>query len=221
MTKISVHAIQTFPACNLNSDESGAVKTMMFGGTNRMRISSQSWKASVRETFHNGGDATLYATRTKRSPHLIIERALELNTELDRTDAEKFWEKVMSSILKSKKSEARARKKKDFKAQEAERERAERANNGGTTEVETAEEILSDALFTVSDAQVDAAAHVVLSAMAGKIADKDIKVKVIEALSGGVSGEQALFGRFFADEKKLCIDGVTNVAHAIGIIPMP
>lgn len=213
MTRVAISAVHTFPACNLNSDDNGAVKSMTFGGTQRVRVSSQAWKASVRENFRSSGDASLYATRTKRSPQMIIERAVEIDPSLNRDKAEKFLIEVLSTTLKSKKSAARASAKKAAKAKEAE--------DNGATEVK--EEILTDALFTISDAQVDAAARVVIDAVTNGTASKDVKDVIVEALSDaeGVSGEQALFGRFFADEKKLSIDAACQVAHAMGTCAMP
>ncbi|MFF7249769.1 type I-E CRISPR-associated protein Cas7/Cse4/CasC [Embleya sp. NPDC008237] len=45
---IEAHVIQTIPYSNLNRDDTNSVKTVQFGGVNRTRISSQSWKRAMR-----------------------------------------------------------------------------------------------------------------------------------------------------------------------------
>ena len=45
---LQLHALTTFPAANLNRDETGRPKTLQFGGTQRLRISSQSLKRAWR-----------------------------------------------------------------------------------------------------------------------------------------------------------------------------
>ncbi|MFW5421014.1 type I-E CRISPR-associated protein Cas7/Cse4/CasC [Nocardiopsis sp. CNT-189] len=45
---IDVHALQTLPYSNVNRDDLGSPKTVVFGGQERTRISSQSWKRVVR-----------------------------------------------------------------------------------------------------------------------------------------------------------------------------
>lgn len=45
---IDIHALQTVPYANLNRDDLGSPKTLMYGGAERTRVSSQSWKRVVR-----------------------------------------------------------------------------------------------------------------------------------------------------------------------------
>jgi CRISPR system Cascade subunit CasC len=45
---IDVHALQTLPYSNVNRDDLGSPKTLVLGGAERTRISSQSWKREVR-----------------------------------------------------------------------------------------------------------------------------------------------------------------------------
>src|SRR5712692_21255 len=45
---IQLHFLTTYPPANLNRDDSGRPKTAMFGGTQRLRISSQSLKRAWR-----------------------------------------------------------------------------------------------------------------------------------------------------------------------------
>ena len=52
---VDIHALQTVPYANLNRDDLGSPKTVIYGGAERTRVSSQSWKRVV-------------ATRWRRSP---------------------------------------------------------------------------------------------------------------------------------------------------------
>jgi CRISPR system Cascade subunit CasC len=61
---VDVHALQTVPYANLNRDDVGAPKTLIYGGTERTRVSSQSWKRVVRHEIERRlGDP---AVRTRR-----------------------------------------------------------------------------------------------------------------------------------------------------------
>lgn len=49
MKLIELHLLQSFPFTCLNRDDVGAPKTAYFGGVQRARVSSQSWKRAIRE----------------------------------------------------------------------------------------------------------------------------------------------------------------------------
>ncbi|MBT8339579.1 MAG: type I-E CRISPR-associated protein Cas7/Cse4/CasC [Desulfatitalea sp.] len=48
MNLIELHILQSFPVTCLNRDDLGAPKSAIFGGAQRARISSQSWKRAIR-----------------------------------------------------------------------------------------------------------------------------------------------------------------------------
>lgn len=48
---VDIHALQIVPPSCINRDDTGAPKTCIYGGTMRSRVSSQSWKRSIREEF--------------------------------------------------------------------------------------------------------------------------------------------------------------------------
>lgn len=48
MTVIDLHILQAYPPSLLNRDEMGQPKTVVFGGTTRTRVSSQSLKRAQR-----------------------------------------------------------------------------------------------------------------------------------------------------------------------------
>jgi CRISPR system Cascade subunit CasC len=61
---VDIHALQTVPYANLNRDDLGSPKTVIYGGAERTRVSSQSWKRVVRHEIERRlGDP---AIRTRR-----------------------------------------------------------------------------------------------------------------------------------------------------------
>jgi CRISPR system Cascade subunit CasC len=49
MKHLEVHIIQSVPVACLNRDDLNSPKTAIFGGVQRARVSSQSWKRAIRE----------------------------------------------------------------------------------------------------------------------------------------------------------------------------
>lgn len=49
MKYIELHILQSFPVACLNRDDLNSPKTAVFGGVQRARVSSQSWKRAIRE----------------------------------------------------------------------------------------------------------------------------------------------------------------------------
>jgi len=69
---IDIHALQTVPYANLNRDDLGSPKTLLYGGAERTRVSSQSWKRAVRHEIERRlGDP---AVRTRRLMEAVAER---------------------------------------------------------------------------------------------------------------------------------------------------
>jgi len=63
---LDVHALQTVPFANLNRDDLGSPKSLVYGGATRTRVSSQCWKRAIRlEVERAIGDP---AVRTRRVP---------------------------------------------------------------------------------------------------------------------------------------------------------
>ncbi len=60
-TFLQFHVLTTYPAANLNRDDTGRPKTMYFGGQERLRVSSQSLKRAIRtsDVFENALEGAL------------------------------------------------------------------------------------------------------------------------------------------------------------------
>jgi len=65
MELIELHILQSFPVTCLNRDDVGAPKSALFGGVQRARVSSQSWKRAIREMARELQPSLFSGTRTR------------------------------------------------------------------------------------------------------------------------------------------------------------
>ena len=88
-TFIQIHTLQTFPACNLNRGDDGRPKTLVYGGVERIRYSSQALKYALRnspELRKTLGD--VFGKRTKFLGRDIAKRLVEQNKASDEKATE-------------------------------------------------------------------------------------------------------------------------------------
>lgn len=72
-TFVDIHVLQTVPPSCLNRDDNGSPKVAQFGGVNRLRVSSQSWKRAAREMFSKTVDIRDQGKRTIQAVDLIAK----------------------------------------------------------------------------------------------------------------------------------------------------
>lgn len=96
MKLIELHIIQSFPVTCLNRDDLNAPKTAFFGGVQRARVSSQSWKRAIRELASKIQPELFDG---KRSHYFAkkIEHALEAEN-IDSVKAKENAEKIAKFI---------------------------------------------------------------------------------------------------------------------------
>ncbi len=93
---LDVHVLQTLPFSNVNRDDLGSPKTVVYGGAERTRISSQSWKRVVRHRVEETlGDP---AVRTRRIIGQIAERLVARGWEPEL--AEQGGRQIIQSAAK-------------------------------------------------------------------------------------------------------------------------
>jgi CRISPR system Cascade subunit CasC len=85
---LQFHALTAYPAANLNRDDSGRPKTVMFGGSQRLRVSSQSLKrawrtSSVFETHLSGR----VGKRTQRLGREVYDYLVEKGMDAGRAES--------------------------------------------------------------------------------------------------------------------------------------
>jgi CRISPR system Cascade subunit CasC len=71
---LELHVIQNVAPANLNRDDTGAPKDVVFGGHRRARVSSQAWKSAVRRSFATSFSDDELAWRTKRLADEVADR---------------------------------------------------------------------------------------------------------------------------------------------------
>ncbi len=85
---VDFHVIQTVPPSCVNRDDTGRPKTAVYGGANRARVSSQSWKHAMRIMFK-----TLFAEnngfRTLRAADIVAEKIKALDVSISDENAAK------------------------------------------------------------------------------------------------------------------------------------
>jgi CRISPR system Cascade subunit CasC len=95
---LQLHVLTAYPAANLNRDDTGRPKTLMFGGQERLRVSSQSLKRAIRtsDVFAEAMEGAL-GTRSNSFADSLVKalRAREMSDE-------KIAKRVGSVIEKDK-----------------------------------------------------------------------------------------------------------------------
>lgn len=182
---VNIEVIQPLPFSNANRDDAGQPKTVLFGGKDRGRLSSQSLKRAAR--FHgtaavsghkasDRSDSGFYRTRYIKS---LVEAALRTRHGDEKADASKD---AIEGLL----AKGSALGGPDGKKNE-----------------------LATTLVVLTTDEINAIADLV----AKQGAASNDEVKKILATSG--KKDIALWGRFFASDNDSTIDGSAQVAHAI------
>lgn len=182
---VDFSALQSVPAANLNRDDLGSPKTVRYGNTQRIRVSSQSWKRAMRQ----GIEAELgeKAARTRLLPNKVRAalEALDWSEEL----AAFAGSQVVTSVGKS----------------------GLKVEPGGHTSVllflpeRGIEELVT--LCTEYRAELEAGLG---KKKPGQLLPADKIVNVLKARTASIS----LLGRMLAEIPGANVDGAAQVAHA-------
>ncbi|APU15569.1 type I-E CRISPR-associated protein Cas7/Cse4/CasC [Actinoalloteichus fjordicus] len=197
---LDVHAIQTLPYSNVNRDDLGAPKSVMFGGVERTRVSSQSWKRAVRLHVDRAvGEDTV---RTRRVVRGVAERLTSSAWGWSRVDAEAAGLQVALSAGSGISLKA---------------EKNERGEQVQTTSVLL---LLPESGIDDLAALADQHRQEILAEEARPKKGKDNKIKPvlpskdIAEILGRRSGTINLFGRMLAELPGANVDGAVQFAHA-------
>lgn len=90
---LDLHVLQTVPPCCINRDDTGSPKSAIYGGVQRARVSSQSWKHAMRGMFTELFTEDQVSVRTKDPVRLV-------SVELERLGYGKDAEKAAIDALK-------------------------------------------------------------------------------------------------------------------------
>lgn len=83
MKHLELHILQTVPVSCLNRDDMNSPKTAIFGGVQRARVSSQSWKRAIRECAKE--QSTLFSGQRSR---LIVDPLKDALVNLGMNEAD-------------------------------------------------------------------------------------------------------------------------------------
>lgn len=225
MKHLELHILQSFPVACLNRDDLNSPKTAIFGGVQRARVSSQSWKRPIREmakdTLPNmaGQRTRLVVARLSHllekgglSPRLsscLAEIAASQISKLDsKKDANGFLKVTTLCFLSDFEFESIAAAILDDKnenLQKAVTQLSERM-----TELDAAENAeASDGKIKELKDDLEKSKQVCIKSIA-----KDTS-KAIKSVQLKDAADIALFGRMVANDHSLTLEGAAMFSHAL------
>jgi CRISPR system Cascade subunit CasC len=106
---IDLHVIQTVPPSCVNRDDTGSPKTAIYGGVQRARVSSQSWKRAMRKMFQEEFSEEELGIRTKKIVEMVAREIKGIDSSVSDEQAMADSEKVINiSGITTKDSQAKA-----------------------------------------------------------------------------------------------------------------
>jgi CRISPR system Cascade subunit CasC len=203
---IQIHALTVYPPGNLNRDDLGRPKTAIFGGAQRLRISSQSLKRTWRTSdIFSGALAGNLGKRTKELGNYVYDKLKEAG--LTEVRAEEQARRIAGVFGKLKNAKGKEAKKGSRASKESSSVPGPTQESGEGREIEQL-------------AHIGAAELVSLDELIGRIAQgetpSDEDCEGLLSDSPG-SADIALFGRMVAAKPDRNIDAAVQVAHAITV----
>ena len=200
-TFIQIHALTSYPPSNLNRDDLGRPKTAIFGGSQRLRISSQCLKRTWRtgDTYETAM-ADHLGIRTKNYGCKIFDRFLE--NGIDRKTALEWAHLMLEQFGKPKTSSA------DLKKQLK------------TLDFDSDDVTAEHALLSVKQLiHLSPKEQTQIMIAIDRIAKENRKPKKndVGLRNDHQTADIAMFGRMIASSPKFNMDAAVQVAHAITI----
>lgn len=197
---IQIHTLTIYPPGNLNRDDLGRPKTAIFGGAQRLRVSSQSLKRAWRTSaIFAEALAGSVGKRTKDIGNYVYDRLIAKG--LGDSVADEHSRRIASEFGKLKGVKTGEGKKAAKKSKEVE---------GTSPEGRRIEQL----------AHIGAAELVMLDALIDRIAagntPTDQECAALLSNAHG-SADIALFGRMLAAKPEKNVDAAVQVAHAITV----
>ncbi|QVQ51554.1 type I-E CRISPR-associated protein Cas7/Cse4/CasC [Spiractinospora alimapuensis] len=201
---LDIHALQTLPYSNVNRDDLGAPKTLVLGGKERTRVSSQSWKRVVRHQVEER-----LADPTYRTRRLIAAVAECLGEKHE-------WSEELA--LQGGVEVVRAMGSKGVKIEPPKK------NSDGKPDLTIPRD--TSVLFFVPPSAVEALAHlasehpdeITAQLNAKKPSSKGVlPTAEIEEILATRNASVRLFGRMMAELPSSHVDGAVQFAHAFTV----
>ena len=215
-TFIEFHALRAFPPSNLNRDDLGTPKTAIFGGSRRLRISSQCLKRTWRTSEHFRGE---FAERQLglRTDRLPGETLRTLEAELDAEARSGLL--ALLTTLGKKGAKAKADDAEDDEGAENADEPESAALEARTPHLLFLSRQEFEAVASFAREKKDALAKVFkkkkVDAEAVKKLREDLRA-YLQMHTSNNAVDIGLFGRFVTSDEIDTVDGALQVAHALG-----
>jgi CRISPR system Cascade subunit CasC len=98
MKHLELHILQSVPVACLNRDDLNSPKTAVFGGVQRARVSSQSWKRAIREMAKEMDTSMFKGNRSRR---MVFELATRLESKGITKDIAVIIAEQVASIVET------------------------------------------------------------------------------------------------------------------------
>ncbi|PRW64772.1 type I-E CRISPR-associated protein Cas7/Cse4/CasC [Actinopolyspora mortivallis] len=199
---VDIHALHVLPFSNTNRDDLGAPKTVQFGGAERTRISSQSWKRPIRKHIERHLDED--TVRTRRVVIGVAER-LEKHYGWDKDEAELAGIQVALSAGKGI----------SLQQDKNDKEETVLTTNVLLLLPESGIDDLARLADQYRDDVLDAAQNVKTRIKMTAVLPSEQINEVLSRRSGTIN----LFGRMLAELPGANVDGAVQMAHAFTTHP--
>ncbi|MGV9587279.1 type I-E CRISPR-associated protein Cas7/Cse4/CasC [Nocardia farcinica] len=205
---LDIHALHTLPYSNVNRDGLGSPKSCTYGGTQRIRVSSQSWKRAARLELERRMDSPTVRTR-----QIAVEvRTLLVEQGWSPDDARRAGRAVVEAYGLTAEDDSDITKVLLWLPTTVTRDLAELANEH------------RDLITALPLPELDAVGKPKRLSKAEKEARTTATKTAVSSLARPVtqilnqrSPSIALLGRMLADTPDHTVDGATQVAHAFTV----
>ena len=217
MKHLELHILQSFPVSCLNRDDLNSPKTAIFGGVQRARVSSQSWKRAIRELAQENlkDKGIMKGQRTrllvgalvdklanKGFPQSVLSPLAEIaSTHISKLDTKKDadgYKKVTTACFLS----------------EAEFDSIAKAM-AGNKDLQKAAATFAQLLALPGDEDDKKKKIEKVRKECEKLISKDSVSKAIKAVQLKDAADIALFGRMVANDHSLTVEGAAMFSHAL------
>lgn len=209
---LQLHLLTSYAPSNLNRDDLGRPKTAMFGGTQRLRVSSQSLKRAWRtsEVF-SGALAGHVGTRTKSIGEYVRNALVERKMSPEKAEhwGRSVVEAFSGGAKVAKVEKAKATPKKGTKPTKV------AASEDETATTPAPAGLKNDQLIHLSAAEFNLVNQLIEKvAREGEVSPEQVSQLLT---NGRGSVDVALFGRMLAEAPEHNVNAAAQVAHALSV----